>query len=32
MATFWSSAQVEPKRKFKFLVQFNPRSGDFDVP
>jgi hypothetical protein len=32
MATFWSSANVEPKRKFKFLVQFNPISGDFDVP
>ena len=33
MGTFWSSAQVEPKRKFKFLVQFNPPSGvDFDIP
>jgi hypothetical protein len=33
MATFWSSANVEPKRKFKFLVQFNPLdAATFDIP
>jgi hypothetical protein len=33
MATFWSSANVEPKRKFKFLVQFNPINPDlYDIP
>jgi hypothetical protein len=33
MATFWSSANVEPKRKFKFLVRFNsPAGSNFDIP
>jgi hypothetical protein len=32
MATFWSSANVEPKRKFKFLVQFNPTNIAYDIP
>ena len=32
MATFWSSANVEPKRKFKFLVRFNPADNSVDIP
>jgi hypothetical protein len=32
MATFWSSANVEPKRKFKFLVQFTPSDPKLDIP
>jgi len=32
MATFWSSANVEPKRKFKFLVRFNPTNIAYDIP
>ena len=33
MATFWSSANVEPKRKFKFLVRFNsPAGSEYDIP
>jgi hypothetical protein len=33
MATFWSSANVEPKRKFKFLVRISPPNGsDYDIP
>ena len=32
MATFWSSANVEPKRKFKFLVRFNPTDTELDIP
>jgi len=32
MATFWSSANVEPKRKFKFLVQFNTANTNLDIP
>lgn len=32
MATFWSSANVEPKRKFKFLVRFNSTNTDLDIP
>jgi hypothetical protein len=33
MATFWSSANVEPKRKFKFLVRINPPQGStYDIP
>lgn len=33
MATFWSSANVEPKRKFKFLVRINPPAGSsYDIP
>ena len=32
MATFWSSANVEPKRKFKFLVRLTPADTNLDIP
>jgi hypothetical protein len=32
MSTFWSSANVEPKRKFKFLVRFSPANINYKIP
>jgi hypothetical protein len=32
MATFWSSANVEPKRKFKFLVRLTATDPNLDIP
>ena len=32
MATFWSDAQIEPKRKFKFLVEITGRGDETKIP
>ncbi len=32
MATFWSDAQIEPKRKFKFLLEITGRDDSTKIP